>query len=374
MPSLDLGPVVGPQGPQGVPGAQGQRGEQGLPGPNVVGGATATPLTGVLTGNGSVVGVASIDAAPTADSTGFAQSGGTDKAIKGRVPVYGLGKNLLDNPVFVPVDGLPVNQRGVSSYSSGYTIDRWKIVTGGTVSLSASGVTYTRTAVGNAFAQFLKPDTVAGRTVCASLLLGSGTMVRAAALIPSTPVAYTNYIDKTEENVSLTFYLNSSGFFVFQISTTDDNAAVLKAAKLELGTEQTLCHNEGTEENPVWVLNEIPDYGEELRKCQRYLHILKCTTGSWCKIGIVGAYSATVGMAFIPLPTTMRTATPNISYNGLVLQNGTGRISITGASFGGMGPNAIYIEIAATGLTTGNTYILAADTSNSGWLTISCEP
>ena len=222
MPSLDLGSVVGPQGEQGATGAQGIRGEQGLPGPNQVTNSTATPLTGLLTGNGSVVGVASIDEAPTANSTGFARSGGADKAIKGRVPVYGFGKNLLRNPLFMGIGGLPVNQRGLSSYSSGYTIDGWKIVTGATVSLSASGVTYTRTAAGNAFAQFLKPDTVAGRTVCASLLLGSGTMVRAAALIPSTPVAYTNYIDKTEENVSLTCYLNSSGFFVFQISTTDD--------------------------------------------------------------------------------------------------------------------------------------------------------
>jgi hypothetical protein len=42
------------------------------------------------------------------------------------------------------------------------------------------------------------------------------------------------------------------------------------AVKLELGSEQTLAHNEGTEESPVWVLNEIPDYGEELAKCQRY--------------------------------------------------------------------------------------------------------
>ena len=38
------------------------------------------------------------------------------------------------------------------------------------------------------------------------------------------------------------------------------------AAKLELGSQQTLAH----QENGVWVLNEIPDYGEQLRRCQRY--------------------------------------------------------------------------------------------------------
>ena len=131
MPVIDLGRVIGPQGPQGDTGAQGIRGEQGLPGPNQVTNSTATPLTGVLTGNGSVVGVESIDEAPTADSTGFARSGGTDKAIKGRVPVYGLGKNLIRNWGFAN----PVNRRSGSSYTSAgssavYAIDGWRIAHG----------------------------------------------------------------------------------------------------------------------------------------------------------------------------------------------------------------------------------------------------
>ena len=81
MPVIDLGRVIGPQGPQGAQGAQGQRGEQGFPGPNIVGGDTATTLTGVLVGNGNVVGTRAIDDAPTAGSTGFATSGGTKEAL-----------------------------------------------------------------------------------------------------------------------------------------------------------------------------------------------------------------------------------------------------------------------------------------------------
>lgn len=81
MPYIDLGPVVGPQGAQGATGAQGIRGEQGLPGPNQVTNSTATPLTGVLTGNGSVVGVTSVDAAPTAESTNLVSSGGVKSAL-----------------------------------------------------------------------------------------------------------------------------------------------------------------------------------------------------------------------------------------------------------------------------------------------------
>lgn len=39
------------------------------------------------------------------------------------------------------------------------------------------------------------------------------------------------------------------------------------AAKLELGPTQTLAHQDAAGN---WVLNEVPDYGEQLRRCQRY--------------------------------------------------------------------------------------------------------
>ena len=38
------------------------------------------------------------------------------------------------------------------------------------------------------------------------------------------------------------------------------------AAKLELGTQQTLAHKE----NGKWVLNEIPKFGDQLAECLRY--------------------------------------------------------------------------------------------------------
>ena len=52
------------------------------------------------------------------------------------------------------------------------------------------------------------------------------------------------------------------------IGSPDTNATIkIKAVKLELGPTQTLCHNEGTESSPIWVLNEIPDYETELLRC-----------------------------------------------------------------------------------------------------------
>ena len=40
--------------------------------------------------------------------------------------------------------------------------------------------------------------------------------------------------------------------------------------KLELGSEQTLVYQD---ENSNWVLNEIPNYSEQLRRCQRYFQV-----------------------------------------------------------------------------------------------------
>lgn len=50
-------------------------------------------------------------------------------------------------------------------------------------------------------------------------------------------------------------------------SMTAGEKIIVKAAKLELGSVQTLAHQD-TDGN--WVLDEIPNYAEELAKCKRY--------------------------------------------------------------------------------------------------------
>ena len=50
----------------------------------------------------------------------------------------------------------------------------------------------------------------------------------------------------------------------------DTPEITIKAAKLELGSQQALAHQDT---NGNWVLNEIPDYGEQLAKCQRYFQL-----------------------------------------------------------------------------------------------------
>ena len=135
--------------------------------------------------------------------------------------------NLLDNWYFAH----PVNQRNVSGTidAVGYFLDRWKLISG-SVTIGSNGITLNGTIV-----QIL--ETAVGTDVTASALTTEGVVVAS--------------YDNNSKTISLT---GTGQTFV--------------AAKLELCSTQTLAHQDG---NGNWVLNEIPDYGEQLRRCQRYL-------------------------------------------------------------------------------------------------------
>lgn len=57
---------------------------------------------------------------------------------------------------------------------------------------------------------------------------------------------------------------------VMRISNGD--GYTVHAIKLELGDTQTLAHQDAAGN---WVLNEVPEYGEQLRRCQRYCRVYK---------------------------------------------------------------------------------------------------
>lgn len=270
MPVIDLGSVVGPQGPQGATGATGAQGIQGNPGPNQVTDQTSTNLNGVLFGNQSRVTVKPVDSDPTADSTNLVSSGGTNKAIKGRVPVYGKGVNLLRNWYFVGGGTgrgvFPVNQRGVISGTTAnntYGIDAWKWTyntRAGSWALNSTGLTLTPDSASDTvqMLEYLKSTSeLNGKSITASILRSDGTLKHGTITRNSSITQF--IVD--ESDVGLRIF--ADGHFRIYVRTTQTIVAV----KLELGTEQTLCHNEGTAEAPVWVLNEVPDYEYELYRC-----------------------------------------------------------------------------------------------------------
>lgn len=181
--------------------------------------------------------------------------------------------NLLDNWYFA----YPVNQRNVSGTidAVGYFLDRWKLVSG-SVTIGSNGLTLNGTIV-----QIL--EAAVGTDVTASALTAEGVVVAS--------------YDNNSKTISLT---GTGQTFV--------------AAKLELGTHQTLAHKDA---NGNWVLNEIPDYGEQLRRCQRY-YLSNKQRNAYGK-----STSATAAYVDIPTPVTMR-ALPAIEIGviGHVICNG----------------------------------------------------
>lgn len=210
-----------------------------------------------------------------------APSGDIDRQLQRKVST-----NLLDNWYF----GNPVNQRGQTEYTgAGYTIDRWKMgtwqatnpavtVEDGCIVLSDGTASDTSNSV--YLSQYFEaPERFAGKTVTLSVKLrnfeydsgqvyafiyANGSLASRARLYLSsanTVTTVTTTLPATLTALSVSFgQMSGSG-------GKGSFAMEIEAVKLELGDTQTLAH-QNAEGN--WVLNEIPDYGQELTKCRRY--------------------------------------------------------------------------------------------------------
>lgn len=240
--------------------------------------------------------------------------------------VQPCNRNLIINWYF----GNPVNQRDVSGTisSAGYFLDRWKLVSG-SVTINTDGITLNGT-----MQQVLETAPVG--TVTASALTQAGV----GEVVPT-------YNSETK-----TVTVTAAG-------------KKLVAVKLELGSQQTLAHQVGG----AWVLSEMPDYGEELTKCMRYLQIITTpydTSGNGVAIG----YANNTVDLWVPIPLVvpMRISpTPTIPTGGVALLK-VGKTSgspkdvtrVTGgwAMQTGGACSMRSLIFTSSGLTAGETYAL----------------
>ena len=386
MPTIDLGSVVGPQGEQGNTGPQG---EQGIAGPSLISASTQTTLTGVLAGDGSTVGVRAVDATPTNNSTNLVSSGGVYNKIANDVAASyqrTCNPNLFDNWYFAgggTGDGVfPINQRAqtvISGSGGSYFIDRWKRINALIANLLSDCLQITNANWG--IKQF---GSYPAGTYTFSMLARKLTY-------PSGGAFGFNSYNTISSNWAITG--NDWGLYTetvvasnawsqaaLQFNANLGNYSIeILAVKLERGNTQTLCHNEGTNESPVWVLNEVPNYAEELAKCQRYFYAIRPKADETPLIGTGVAISSTQASVVIPLPTSMDTnANHNYSYNGTVKlwhgnTIGASAPNITALGTGSISNNAITATATVTsGLTTGEACALQLR-SNDAVIYISCE-
>ena len=283
MPELDLGSVIGPQGPKGDKGIDGAVGPVGPQGEKGDDGAAAT-INGVNaltieTGDG-------LEATMTGSAYNLKLTDNTLNSVR-VVPTF-TRPNLLDNWYF----GNPVNQRGQTSYSgtAGYFIDRWQRDAGLLTTLGEDGIVCTRTSTGNNafFSKFENYVVLAGaRVTLSALVKGSvGSEVTLGYNVGAGSV-YADYTACTGDwqLVAFTFDVSDEPSQLSVIARSGFDAGfagdsvIWRAAKLELGPTQTLAHQDSSGN---WMLNEIPNFGEQLRRCQRYCRVYKAGTTLPC--------------------------------------------------------------------------------------------
>ena len=287
--------------------------------------------------------------------------------------LQGTHTNLLDNWYFAN----PVNQRGQTEYTGRtYCIDRWRHNGASiTSNLTDDGLRVSYAGAFDTILEQLENSTVKelrGKQLTLSILVKS---------VESGAVRFQIY-----GNISRSFQTNwieSAGLASVTFTMPDDYAAAffrvqsrdagtivtVKAVKLEVGANQTLAH----QENGIWVLNEIPNYAEELAKCQRYYRHrgAKATYGAF---GIGNCLSTTIASINVPRNGAMRTQ-PSVSVSGSFrLMADNSRIIV---------PEKIEIDqvsdffarlkITASGLTAGQTVVLQANNDGNAYISESAE-
>ncbi len=232
-------------------------------------------------------------------------------------PRFTVNPNLLDNWYFAN----PVNQKGQTSYSNTvdnvYCIDRFinysvnLDINASNLILSSSRFWYSR--IGQKLEQYVL-RAIAGKWVTLSILLKSNKksgQVKISLYDSNDNVSETTeFITATTGEVQLisaSFIMPSSyvGHNVEALFYPDlslnGQAVEYYAAKLELGSTQTLAHLE----NGNWVLNEIPVYSDQLARCQRYMLQLVNTIDNYEILGGGAAMNTTQVFAFVPTPVSL---------------------------------------------------------------------
>lgn len=255
---------------------------------------------------------------------------------------------LLENPVEVVSYGgtwAEIKLEGVSyycylphcipGYSSNahnvYGIDRWKINIAGSMALERDGLLISNlgTRYGGIWQESERFSLTKATKYTFSVLLsnpGTGWYIDVHLVNATTNTtiigATTQGRDATDGVVSVTFdappVTDSLVFlriFVCNFRVSTNSTCKIIAAKLELGDTQTLAR----QENGTWVLNEVPNFQQELAKCQRHQVLIPFRIGDALST-VVSDGNANCSFP-IYLPTT-----PRVTRGTFLLKSGQLRV------------------------------------------------
>lgn len=193
----------------------------------------------------------------------------------------------------------------------GYGIDRWRIEAGVVISLSGGALVLIGAPGAGIVQNSEELAELLDKRCTFSVLTSSGDLYSAWLVIGSAAGG----IEVGDFNVY------STSDTLLYVRPKDSSPKSILAVKLELGTQQTIAH----QENGKWVLNEIPKFGDQLAECQRYARNCYYYT-------VVGqlTYAGTSYVIPLSIPQNMRAA-PAITLNE-ISAFGWGNVPISGAT------------------------------------------
>ena len=294
----------------------------------------------------------------------WTEAGTTDKAY----PVIGyIGQDPL-----ITVNGtnyIVGKSVQVPGYcTAGYTVDRWRTGYDGTftVNVSDAGVSLVSGNDGswkNLYETIETSKLIVGRTYTFSFLAEDNGGVR-QVYIPD----YGSVFDGDKGLYTITFVAKETTRNQdFGIQTNVGKTSIPIAAKLELGDTQTLAHQDSSGN---WVLNEIPDFGEQLRRCQWYHREIERSNYGMFALGM--STSATEIDFIIPLNPPMRVA-PSVSFEGSFATNGVSFNSISSLGVVESYPDEITLRATGSGFVRGEERTLQVSSAATSKIIISAD-
>ena len=231
---------------------------------------------------------------------------------------------------------------------TGYTIDRWKLDVGDGVTIdNGLNIIKANSYFGQYFDDF---DKYIGMQMVGSVLMSDGDLYTGTFVYNGVPDQGQTFF--TNSRLGMYIQKLSTGLTQVEINSNADNVKA-RAVGLELGSQQTLAH----QENGVWVLNEIPDYGEQLRRCQRYFVRIN-------NVYAVGnaANNNTAYVDFVT-PVPLR-ANPVITARGKGLLSSEGTVAVpSDIQLAAREENHIYLGVNTQATLTANQLVCLHDAS-----------
>lgn len=268
---------------------------------------------------------------PYYSDTGLATQAGTLTAYTSATYVDGVYGTVAVDSVTYYVDWTAAVRGYVGL---GYTVDRWKgtngstLVTVGDEFLTLAPVEVSTNTNGY-LRQHLDKPLKKGAYTFSALVRGDFGAIGVGPWYEPTGNVSMSYYQSFPENladwqlvlvqftVETEDILDKNAVNTVSIRTSIGNAVEIKAAKLELGSVQTLTHWDETAQE--WVLNDPPpNKQQELAKCQRYYQCIRSTDAT-CSLGTGPCVENSD--VYLPMAIQPMRAKPAVNWYNVVISN-----------------------------------------------------